>query len=167
MHHPGTYTNEWRPTASTLCPVSLPHKKKHKKVQEFERTTPENFLATGGCFNHNTQILCQSTRLAKERKKKKERNKEIWPPQQFLYTITATACRLGSPYKLYYTSLSVCPSATANTVAESQKHTEAGKIAETSVLQYLGTVCRLYDIARDWSVACYFPVIIQRKFLYC
>ena len=27
MHRPSTCSNEWRPTVSTLCPLSLSHKK--------------------------------------------------------------------------------------------------------------------------------------------
>ena len=55
MHHPSTCTDEWRPTASTLCLLSLPCKRAGGKSQLRSKRSSnepflENFLTTGSYF---------------------------------------------------------------------------------------------------------------------
>ena len=56
--------DKWCPTASTLCPLNLPHKKiAEVRVTVMLKTKlngpfSENFLATGGFFECNTVLGC-------------------------------------------------------------------------------------------------------------
>ena len=79
MCHPiARAPSKWHPTASTLCPtikkcwsyVTVMLKTKRKC------TTPENFLATGGCFERITYCVTALRWLKKERKKQDE---EVYP----------------------------------------------------------------------------------------
>ena len=59
-----TCTDEWHPTASTLCPLGLPRRKAlvvslsyaQNKAQKYH-LAPENSLATGGSFERNTYLV--------------------------------------------------------------------------------------------------------------
>ena len=42
MHHPSTCINEWRPTASTLCPLDLPRKRTHKVSRSCAQEDTQN-----------------------------------------------------------------------------------------------------------------------------
>ena len=75
-------TDEWHPTASTLYPLSLPHKKSaggksqlHSK-QSSNGPSPENFLTIGGCFECYTYRVMTQGWLRKEERKKM--NNSAW-----------------------------------------------------------------------------------------
>ena len=42
MRHSSTCTNEWRPTASTLCPLGLTRKKAHEVSQSYAQKEAQN-----------------------------------------------------------------------------------------------------------------------------
>ena len=53
--------DEWRPTTSILCPLSLPRKKAQAVSLSYaqskaKKPSPENFIAIGGCFERYTRI---------------------------------------------------------------------------------------------------------------
>ena len=74
MCHPSTCmcTDKWRPTVSTLCPLSLPHKKRAggksqlSTKQSSNGLFTENFLTIGGYFEcymyHVTALGCKQRR---------------------------------------------------------------------------------------------------------
>ena len=77
--HPCTCTDEWHPTASTLCPLSLPRNKAQAELhskQSSNAPSPENFLTIGGYFKRCTYHVTALSWLKKEEERKKERKKE-------------------------------------------------------------------------------------------
>ena len=74
-------TDEWLPTASTLCPLSLSCKKSVGGkfqlclMQNSNGPLSENFVTIGGCFEHYTYHVTALGWLKKSEKKKKEEKK--------------------------------------------------------------------------------------------
>lgn len=103
-------TNEWHAPASTLCPSVFPAKnagvksQSHSKLSS-KRTLPESFLATSGCFEHNTYHVTVLDWLKKKKRMKKMNNSDLdcfrlATLKQFLNTIIA-AIDWGTLYKLF------------------------------------------------------------------
>ena len=69
-------TDEWLPTASTLCTLSLPHKKSANgksqlcSKQSSNELSTEIFMAIGGCFELFMYLVTVLGWLKKEREKK-------------------------------------------------------------------------------------------------
>ena len=72
MGNSSTCTDKWRPIASTLCPLSVPHKNAGGMSQLCLKQTsngssPENFLSVGGYFECYMYHVTCSARLDEER----------------------------------------------------------------------------------------------------
>ena len=83
MCHPShVCTDEWLPTASTLCPLSLSHKKSVGgkfqlcSMQNSNGPSSENFVTIGGCFERYTYHITALGWLKKKEKKKKDKKDE-------------------------------------------------------------------------------------------
>ena len=64
--------DKWCPTTSTLCPLSLPHKKVVAQLcskQSSKGTSSENFVTIGGCFERYTYRVTAPGCLKKERRR--------------------------------------------------------------------------------------------------
>ena len=96
--------DEWHPTASMFCPLSLPCKKiAGVRSQLFSKQSSkgpflENFLPSGGFFEHNTYRVTVIGCLKKKRKKKMN-NSDLQLCQVCHFKIVTThcyySCRLG------------------------------------------------------------------------
>ena len=74
IRHPSTCTDKWHPTASTTLSHSLYRRKVYLQLrskQIFVCTSPENFLATSGCFECKTYYIMALGWLKKE-------NEQFW-----------------------------------------------------------------------------------------
>ena len=66
MRHRRTCTDKCRPTAITLCShdrKALELCRSYAQKKTAKASSPENSLATGGCFERNTDLLRYSARL--------------------------------------------------------------------------------------------------------
>ena len=63
-------TDEWLPTASTLCPPQSSLQKAHPVTLKanLKWTIPENFMTIGGCFERYVYCVTALGWLKKERK---------------------------------------------------------------------------------------------------
>ena len=94
-------TDEWHPTVSMLCPLSLPCKKSAsgksqlRWKQSSNGPSPKNFMTIGGCFK------CYMYRVMALDWLKKEEDEQfwLWPFQVCNFKIVTTHCyyycRLG------------------------------------------------------------------------
>ena len=75
--HPCMCANEWHPTASTLCPLSLPHRKAQvvslgyaQNEAQMNHPQGRSFLTVGGFFECYTYHVMALGWLKKEERKK-------------------------------------------------------------------------------------------------
>ena len=103
MRH--SIAHEWHPTASTLCPLSLPHRKAHMVSLDFaqndsklKRTIPREFSDCWWLFR-TLHISHHGARLVEEKRKKNMKNSDFQLLQvchfKILYTHCYYYCRLG------------------------------------------------------------------------